>query len=59
MNKGNRLLALTVPLPLMFLSKLSNKDEVALVANLGKVSLARSISAFSSKLPITLPNVLP
>ena len=42
--------ALTAPCPLIFLSNLSNIDEGALFANLGKMSLikgiARSISAF-------------
>ena len=57
----NLLLALTAPCPLIFLSNLFHIDEVALVANLGKTSLAkgttRSISPFLSKLPILLTNV--
>ena len=53
MNKLNFFPALTAPHPLNFLSNLSNSDEVALVANLGKTSLAkgteRSIRAFLPK----------
>ena len=41
MNKVNPFRALTTPLPLIFLSNLSNTDEVALVANLGKTCLAK------------------
>ena len=40
-NKLNTLPALTKVLPLIFLSNLSIPDEVALVANLGKTSLAK------------------
>ena len=52
------LLAIASP-HLFFFSNLCNADEVDLVANIGKISLAkgtaRSISAFLPKLPITLP----
>ena len=41
MNKVNSIPALTAPLWLIFLSSLSIGDEVALVANLDKTSLAR------------------
>ena len=40
MNKVNPFAALTTSFPLIFLSNLSNTDEVALVTNLGKTSLA-------------------
>ena len=59
----NLLPTLTAPRPLIFLSNLSNADEVALVANVGKTSspkgTARSNSAPLSNSPITLPEVLP
>ena len=38
MNKVNPFLVLTASFPLIFLSNLSNTDEVALVGNLGKTS---------------------
>ena len=40
-NKVNPFSALTAPFPLIFLSSLSNTEEVVLVANLGKTSLAK------------------
>ena len=40
MNKMNHFPAVTAPASLVFLSNLSKIDEVALVANLGKTSLA-------------------
>ena len=50
MNKVNPFSALTAPSPLIFLSTFSKINKVALVANLGKTSLAKgttkSISAF-------------
>ena len=50
MRGVNHLPPLTAPFPLIFLSNLSNIDEVALVAKLGKASLAkgtaRSFSVF-------------
>ena len=62
-SKVNHLSALTAPRPLTFLSNLSNTEEFALVAKLGKTSLAkgtaRSNNAFLPNLPIILPNVLP
>ena len=52
--------ALTAHRPFILLS---NTEEVALVANLGKISLAkgtaRSNNVFLPKLPITLLKVLP
>ena len=55
--------ALTAHCPFILLSNLSNTEEVALVANLGKISLAkgtaRSNNVFLPKLPITLLKVLP
>ena len=51
------------PCALIFLSNLSNTDEVALVANLGKITLAkraaRPISTFLPRLLIILPKILP
>ena len=41
MNKMNPLSAFTSPFPQIFLSSLSIADEVALVANLDKTSLAK------------------
>ena len=68
MNKGNPFAAVTAllvaiaPCTIVFLIDLSNTYKIALVANLGKTSLAkktaRSNNAFLSKLLITLPNVL-
>ena len=62
MNKLNLFPVLMAPLRLIFLSNLSNIDEVALVANLGKAPLARRIGRFISaslpNLPITLPRNL-
>ena len=59
MNKLNLFSALTAPRPLTFFSSLSKIDEVPLVANLGRTSLAkrtaRSISPILPKLPIILP----
>ena len=50
MNKVNSFPSLTTPCALIFLSKLSATDKVALVANLGKINLvnqtAKSNSAF-------------
>ena len=39
--------ALTAPFALTFLSNLSNTEEVALVANLGKTSLAKGTARSS------------
>ena len=54
--------ALTAPPSLVFLSNLSNTDEVALVANLGKTSLvegtARNYYTNLPKLSIFLPRNL-
>ena len=47
MNNVNPFPALTAPFPLIFLSNLSNTDEVALVANLGKTSLAKGKTLFN------------
>ena len=47
MNNVNPFPALTAPFPLIFLSSLSNTDEVALVANLGKTSLAKGKTLFN------------
>ena len=56
----NRFRTLITPCPLIFISNLSNIDEVALVANLGKTYLAKGTerpnNALLPKLPITLPN---
>ena len=52
--KVNPFLALTTPFPLIFLSILSNTDEVALIANLGK-GTTRSNNPFLTKLPNVLP----
>ena len=41
MIKVNPFPALPTPFPISFLSDLSNTDEVALMANLGKASLAK------------------
>ena len=41
MNRLNPLPALTAPRPLIFPSALSNIDEVAIVANFWKTSLAK------------------
>ena len=55
------LVAIT-PCPLIFLSNLSIEEKAALIANLGKTSLAneeaRSISAFFPQVTITLSYVL-
>ena len=40
-NKTNPLPTLTAPCPLIFLLNLSNTEDVALVANIGKASLAK------------------
>ena len=60
MNKVNPFPALTAP---CFLSNLSKINKVALVANLGKISLAkgtaRSKNAFLPELPNVLPRNLP
>ena len=63
MNKVNTFPPLTAlvpaPCPLIFLSKLSITDEVALVVNYDKISLAKEAAKFNSaylpKLPIILP----
>ena len=44
MNKANTFPALTAPVPLVFLSNLSNTNEVALVANLGEKILSQKNS---------------
>ena len=63
MNQVNLLSALTAPHSLIFLSNLSNVDEVDSIAYLDKTSLATGtawcISAFLLKFSIILPNVLP
>ena len=58
MNKINSFSALTTPFRYIFLSNLSNTDEVALVSNLGKISLAQGTRSYNVFLP-KLPNVLP
>ena len=51
----NPLPALTAPCPVIFFSNLSNTEEVSLVANSGKTSLAKGtailVGAFFPKLP--------
>ena len=62
-SKVNLFPAITAHFLLIFLSNWSNAEEVAFVAYLSKPFLAkgiaRSISAFLPKLPITLTKVLP
>ena len=48
MNKVNTFSALTAPRPFIFLSNLSIADEVVLVTNLGKTSLAKGTAKFNS-----------
>ena len=59
----NPFAALMTPCPLIFLSKLSVADEVALDANCGKISLAKGAqnfnSAFLPKLHISLARSRP
>ena len=50
MSKVNPLPALTATLPLIFLSNLSNADEVALVSSFGKTSLAKGTARSSNAL---------
>ena len=50
MNKLNPFLALTVSLPLIFLSNLSDTEAVALVANLCKTSLIKATAISISAL---------
>ena len=61
MNKVNHFPALTASRP-HFFKNLCNTDEVGLVANFNKISLAkgtaRSINLFLPKLLIILPHVL-
>ena len=59
MNKVNPFLALTALCPLIFLSNLSNTDEVALFANLGKTSLSKGAVRSNNTFVIKLPSVLP
>ena len=63
MNKVNPFPALTASHPLISLSNLSITDEVALVANCGKICLTKGTTNFVSAslpdLPITLPRNLP
>ena len=51
--------ALMASPPLTFLAKLSIIDEVALVTNCDKISLAKVKSGFMPKLPIILPRNSP
>ena len=46
MNKVNLFPALTTPCPFIFLSNLSNIDKVALVSNLGEISLFKGTVRF-------------
>ena len=48
MNKVNTFSALTAPRPFILLSNLSITDEVFLVTNLGKTSLAKRRAKFNS-----------
>ena len=50
MSKVNPLPGLTATLPLIFLSNLSNADEVALVSSFGKTSLAKGTARSSNAL---------
>ena len=62
MNKMNPFSALTASYPLIFLSKLAIRDEIALIANCGKKILTRAAANFASDslpdLPIALPIIL-
>ena len=49
MNQVNPFPPLTAPFPLIFLSNLSKINEIALVSNLGKTSLAKGTATFISK----------
>ena len=63
MDKVNPFPAFTEPFPIIFISNLSNTEEVDSVSNLGKISLAKGknglIVLFYLNLLITLPNVFP
>ena len=62
-NKVNPFSALTASYPLIFLSNLSNTDEFALDANLGKTPLAKGRASYNNvflhKLFILVSNILP
>ena len=55
----NPFAALMTPCPLIFLSKLSIADEVALGANCGKISLAKGTQNFNGAFLPKLQNLLP
>ena len=59
MKKVNPSPAFTAPCPLIFLSSLSIADGVAVVANLGKTSLAKGTTKSNNTFLPKLPNVLP
>ena len=59
MNKMNPFTALTDIRPLIFLSNLSNIDELALVVNIGKISLAKRTARFIRTSLPNLPFILP
>ena len=51
--------ALTAFCPIIFFSNLSNTEEVALVANLGKTSIAKGTARSNNTFLSSVPNVLP
>ena len=59
MNKLNTFPALITPFLLIFLSNFCNTDEVDLVANLGKTSLAKEPARFNNTFLFRLPTILP
>ena len=58
MNKFNPLPDLSTPCQLVFLSNLSNTEEVASVANLGKIFLAKGTARSNNTFLPRLPNLL-
>ena len=52
----NPLHALTAPCPGFFFSNISNREEVVLVANLGKTSLAKATARSNNTFLPSLPN---
>ena len=57
MDKVNAFPPLTAPCPLIFLSNLSNTNEIALAANLGKTPLVKVATRSNNFLP-KIPKVL-
>ena len=59
MNIVNSFSALTAPHQFIFLPNSSNTDKLALVAKLGKTSLAKGIARSNKSFLLNLPDILP